>query len=64
MNVLMHILYLILICMILLPFVGMAVGISTDIYFKNKTKFITHIAAGLAKGLEEYSKNAKGNHND
>lgn len=64
MELLNYILNLVITCMIIVPFIGFAVSISCDIYFKRKAQFMSGMAAGLAKALEETLKKMKEKKND
>jgi len=64
MDILNWVLYLVITCMIIVPFIGFAVSICCDIYFKHKARFISGMANGMAKGLEEALKKMKEKKND
>lgn len=64
MDILNYILILVITCMIILPFIGFAVSISCDIYFKHKAKFMAAMANGFAKAAEEAVKKIKEKKND
>ena len=64
MDILNWVLYLAITCMIVVPFIGFAVSVSCDIYFKHKAKFMGAMAGGLAKAVEEAAQKIKVMKND
>lgn len=64
MDILNWVLYLVITCMIVVPFIGFTMSIVCDIYFKHKMKFIAGMVNGMAKGLDEALKKMKEKKND
>ena len=64
MDILNYVLYLVITCMIIVPFICFTVNVSCDIYFKHKAKFMGAMAGGFAKAVEEAVKKMKEQKND